>query len=420
MRRHHTENNFRPPSPQYVLPPPLFHFAYLSPLEIPRLPSNDPTSETVFGGSPKLVSNKAPSQGLLFGTFCSEENKEHPKTQHTRKRRQWTVSRTCVSGCVAFSGVLCSPLRGHQNTTENTVRPKIADSRNGRLPALSGVLRFRVCFGACQFVRVGFWQNRFFADFYFWAAGSFLGFCRRIFLSSFFVGRVRIEKSSRKIPVQILQNYTKSLTHFCRGGGPKFPPPPYQGCRNGRFGKRCFFPLPKTRGFGENRRKFGYCIRPIKTRDVAPRKSTKSTKNDENGRCHPGKMTACRNHRFDNPPTLALPSMNQGGLPDKEKRGYNTSGRAVPDISAQATNFPVVAGLPIPMPVAGTSCASPTAAAIFSLLNDLRLQKAKKRRALKSTNPRSRDLPSTPKCLPYKKILRGNNFVKFTKNIFQR
>ena len=30
------------------------------------------------------------------------------------------------------------------------------------------------------FFRVGFWQNRFFADFYFWAAGFFRGFCRRI------------------------------------------------------------------------------------------------------------------------------------------------------------------------------------------------------------------------------------------------
>merc|ERR1712130_121046 len=53
--------------------------------------------------------------------------------------------------------------------------------------------------------------------------------------------------------------------------------------------------------------------------------------------------------------------------------GYNTSGRAYPDISAQATNYFVFATLPEPG-VAGTSCASPTAAGVFSLLNDLRLQ----------------------------------------------
>jgi len=62
-------------------------------------------------------------------------------------------------------------------------------------------------------------------------------------------------------------------------------------------------------------------------------------------------------------------------LPDK-KYGYNTTGRAYPDIAAQASNFFVWAGFPEPG-VAGTSCASPTAAGVFSLLNDLRLQNKK-------------------------------------------
>jgi len=62
--------------------------------------------------------------------------------------------------------------------------------------------------------------------------------------------------------------------------------------------------------------------------------------------------------------------LGQSGLPDKSK-GYNASSRAYPDISAQATNFCVNPG---GCGVAGTSCASPTAAALFSLLNDLRLQ----------------------------------------------
>ena len=35
-------------------------------------------------------------------------NKEHPKTQHTRKRRKLTAPKICVFGCIAFSGALCS------------------------------------------------------------------------------------------------------------------------------------------------------------------------------------------------------------------------------------------------------------------------------------------------------------------------
>jgi len=63
------------------------------------------------------------------------------------------------------------------------------------------------------------------------------------------------------------------------------------------------------------------------------------------------------------------------GLPSGS-RGYNTSGRAYPDIAAQATNFIVYTPLPVPG-VSGTSCASPTAAGVFALLNDLRLAQGK-------------------------------------------
>jgi len=56
---------------------------------------------------------------------------------------------------------------------------------------------------------------------------------------------------------------------------------------------------------------------------------------------------------------------------------FNASGRGFPDIAAQAVNFVVVSNL-IPNPgVAGTSCASPTAAGVIGLLNDLRLQRGK-------------------------------------------
>ena len=70
-------------------------------------------------------------------------------------------------------------------------------------------------------VRVGFWQNGFFADFCFWAAGFLRGFSRRIF-SPHFCGKKCPEKSSRKIPGKTLQKLyrTKSPTHFCRGAGP--------------------------------------------------------------------------------------------------------------------------------------------------------------------------------------------------------
>jgi len=67
--------------------------------------------------------------------------------------------------------------------------------------------------------------------------------------------------------------------------------------------------------------------------------------------------------------------LKQSGLPDRSL-GYNVSGRAFPDISAQAANYFVYAGLPQPL-VEGTSCASPAAAGVFSLLNDLRLQQGK-------------------------------------------
>ena len=61
---------------------------------------------------------------------------------------------------------------------------------------------------------VGFWQNGFLADFYFWAAG----FCRRIF-SPHFCGKKCPEKSSRKIPDKILQIlYNKNPRQFSAEG----------------------------------------------------------------------------------------------------------------------------------------------------------------------------------------------------------
>jgi len=62
-------------------------------------------------------------------------------------------------------------------------------------------------------------------------------------------------------------------------------------------------------------------------------------------------------------------------LPDQSK--WNSTGRAYPDVAAQAINFIIVQDL-IPLPgVAGTSCAAPTFSGVVSLLNDLRLQNGK-------------------------------------------
>ena len=56
---------------------------------------------------------------------------------------------------------------------------------------------------------------------------------------------------------------------------------------------------------------------------------------------------------------------------------FNSSGRAYPDISAQATNFVIVASGSA-QSVSGTSCSAPTTAGIFQLLNSARIASGKK------------------------------------------
>ena len=59
-------------------------------------------------------------------------------------------------------------------------------------------------------------------------------------------------------------------------------------------------------------------------------------------------------------------------LPDHKH--FNDTGRGFPDIAAQDVDFIIVEfGIPLPG-VSGTSCASPTAAGVFGLLNDMRAQ----------------------------------------------
>ena len=55
---------------------------------------------------------------------------------------------------------------------------------------------------------------------------------------------------------------------------------------------------------------------------------------------------------------------------------YNATGRAYPDVSACGRNYIVFIG-GVPIPVDGTSAATPTFASIVSLLNDFQLSNAK-------------------------------------------
>jgi len=64
----------------------------------------------------------------------------------------------------------------------------------------------------------------------------------------------------------------------------------------------------------------------------------------------------------------------QGGLP--AQRMWNRSGSAFPDIAAHAVNFDVCTDNFF-YPVAGTSAASPTAAGIFAMLNQVRVDAGK-------------------------------------------
>merc|ERR1711970_437935 len=66
--------------------------------------------------------------------------------------------------------------------------------------------------------------------------------------------------------------------------------------------------------------------------------------------------------------------LSKSGLPSTSQYGVNVSGRAYPDIAAQATNFCVP---PFGCGIAGTSCATPTASGIIAALNDARLAAGK-------------------------------------------
>ena len=71
-----------------------------------------------------------------------------------------------------------------------------------------------------------------------------------------------------------------------------------RGCRNGRFGNGVFVLCREKvvlTKIGENSDSAFY---PQTTRDFAPQ-TPAIDENDKNGGCHPGKMTVCQKHRYD-------------------------------------------------------------------------------------------------------------------------
>ena len=68
-------------------------------------------------------------------------------------------------------------------------------------------------------IRVGSWQNGFFADFYFWAADFFADFVAGFFLL-IFMRKKCPEKSSRKIPSKILPNLHNKNSRDISAEGP--------------------------------------------------------------------------------------------------------------------------------------------------------------------------------------------------------
>ena len=98
-----------------------------------------------------------------------------------------------------------------------------------------------------------------------------------------------------------------------------------QGCRNGRFVKRSFCPLPKTGGFDENRRNSDSAFYPQKQGFCSS--GPEIDENDENGGCHPSKMTVCQKHRFNN---LDCPSSSFRQICAKK---FGTPERVYPPVS---------------------------------------------------------------------------------------
>lgn len=85
---------------------------------------------------------------------------------------------------------------------------------------------------------------------------------------------------------------------------------------------------------------------------------------------------------------------------------YNSSGRAYPDVSACGRNYIVFIG-GVPIPVDGTSAATPTFASVVSLLNDYQLQMGKP--PLGFLNPLLYQMAELPQLNVFNDVVMGNN-----------
>ena len=76
--------------------------------------------------------------------------------------------------------------------------------------------------------------------------------------------------------------------------------PTVQGCRNGRFGKQSFCPSAENRWFWRKLAKIPILHSVHKNKGFCS-SDPGIDENDENGGCHPSKMTVCQKHCFRHP-----------------------------------------------------------------------------------------------------------------------
>ena len=91
-----------------------------------------------------LVMFQHPAVREIRGDQKTPENATHPKTSVPDGSENVHFRVCCIFGCSLFSSK-----RAPKHTRKSNT-PEIADSGNLRLSAFSGVLHFRVCFGACE------------------------------------------------------------------------------------------------------------------------------------------------------------------------------------------------------------------------------------------------------------------------------
>ena len=120
----------------------------LTPTPNPRFPLQGNLELAFWGGRTHL----GPQRLLRFFTCVRKfgsrqkapENATHPKTQIIDRSQKL---RFCFRVCRLFGCFLFPSKRAPKHTRKRNI-PENADSGNGRAPAFSGVLRFRVLFGA--------------------------------------------------------------------------------------------------------------------------------------------------------------------------------------------------------------------------------------------------------------------------------